>query len=858
MPMPARPRGASLPVAHRLAALLLAALLVACTPHGRPIATLGVQTGGANILLNGGGNLIAGTLRGPSQILLNGGGNIILNGGGNILLNGGGNIVAQGGGNHHWRTLQALPDELPIAGATVALLDAAGKPVLNAGQSVTAVTDANGHYQLQAPAGASFVVAADLGGGNRVAAIAPHGATSVDAGLVSTLTTDYVLDRLLAGQDDPQAGLDRLDATLEASTRAAAAKAASGATFSLQTLADDQVLGAMDGLRASDAALDAALEKVRAVVLAGQSDLGAGRPATSVSLSRVGGIALGPKGTLFINCAWTGRVWQLMADGTLATAAGIGAGGASEHLAGSSATTAGFGFIDAIAVDASGRLLILEDGRLSRKEANGQLTELVSASDWPKDAGRGLGVLPLSGDRVRFAAEGGLYEAAAGAAPTQVRAFNDQEKARALGTVSSGQLADGQVWLARYENVPAVYRLAAGGTANPQRAYAADASQQIDGVAVDGGGDVFEKHHDGRLTVTTPDGQTRTVTSTFPSEQELGPHTPVALGADGTAYFAERDNHVYRIANGTMTLVAGASAATPAAGARLQDVAIDAPSGVVEAPNGDLYVTETHAHRLLRVSRTGAVSVVAGTGTGGLATDGPAALSPLWSPSMLGMDAKGTVYLLDNTYPNAKLGNFLRTITADGQLHTARAFKLDDESVRDLAVAPDGGVYASMRVYSQSLSRVVYYPPDGGAAKEVSSVTLDHKQPSYVRETIALAPDGALYISGLGRLARWTAATGLTVVEADPVYSQWSRFNGLCVDARGRCYLTDHDRVLRRDPATHQTEVLAGVGGLFFKGTTVDDGLLEPTAPLLTRSGDLLMLDREHRQIKAIAASQLP
>jgi ligand-binding sensor domain-containing protein len=94
-------------------------------------------------------------------------------------------------------------------------------------------------------------------------------------------------------------------------------------------------------------------------------------------------------------------------------------------------------------------------------------------------------------------------------------------------------------------------------------------------------------------------------------------------------------------------------------------------------------------------------------------------------------------------------------------------------------------------------------------------------------------------------------------VAEDPLFLQVSRFKGLALDARGRLYLTHLDQVWRYDPANQAREVLAGEQGSHFSGGTVDDSLLEPTNPLVTRAGSLLVLDREHRQIKALPPGEL-
>jgi sugar lactone lactonase YvrE len=848
--------------AVKLPLFVLMATLCACAPSAGVVslkhAPVVPVTG---IITNAGANLITGTVRGPASILTHAGGNIMVNAGANIMVNNGGNVVASGGGNWQLLATGRLGEELPVAGATVTLVDTHGQAILRAGKAITAVTDARGRYTLSGVAATgNRLVSVDLGAGYRLSAVAPSTATGeVDASLVSTLTTTYILNRFVKGQADPQGALDRLSVDLEASTRAATATALSQTGLAPVGLGEAQVLLAVDNLRKADPALDAQLERVRQVLVAGLSDLGAGRQATTVSLSRIGGIAVGADGTMVINCAWAGRLWRLTKDGRLETIAGRGTGAADKQLEGVLATQASFGYIDAVGLDAQGRALVLEDGRLTRVETDGHLKELVAASAWPKVAGRALGILALGDGQVRVVAEGGLVAVDGVAPPTLLRAFSPAQAARALGALQAGLTEDGRIWLARYEDVPVVYAYDTQGAAAPTLTASGSVGGVglNTGVAVDPNGNVFTKDLAGRLRVTVPSGESRVLTTSFPTAMELGPSTPVALAPDGSAYYASRDNHVYHIQAGVLSAVAGISATSLPVASRPTDVAIDAPSGLVETTTGDLLVSETHAHRIMRIGQDGSARVIAGTGEGGLASDGDAAKSRLWNPSVLRQDAKGNIYVLDNTYPNANTGNFIRSISPTGELKTLYRFKLDEESVRDFAVTADGGIFVSVRVRSADQSRIVYYAADGSAPVQVSAVALDHNLPSTSRETLAVAHDGTLYIAGLGRLAKWTAASGLVTLETDPVYALSSRFNGLCVDDRGRCYMANQNTILRRDPALHTTEVLGGTLGGHFNGSTVDDGLLEPTNPYLTRAGNLVFLDREHRQIKAIAAPEL-
>ena len=73
------------------------------------------------------------------------------------------------------------------------------------------------------------------------------------------------------------------------------------------------------------------------------------------------------------------------------------------------------------------------------------------------------------------------------------------------------------------------------------------------------------------------------------------------------------------------------------------------PSAVVFDAQGNLYFAETGNHIVRKFSAFGALTVVAGTGVEGFAGDGGAATAAeLDSPSGLALDAAGNLYIADS------------------------------------------------------------------------------------------------------------------------------------------------------------------------------------------------------------------
>ena len=125
-----------------------------------------------------------------------------------------------------------------------------------------------------------------------------------------------------------------------------------------------------------------------------------------------------------------------------------------------------------------------------------------------------------------------------------------------------------------------------------------------------------------------------------------------AFDAAGNLYFVETGNHVVRkvTSGGIITTVAGngvqgfSGDGGPATSAEL-----DSPAGLALDSAGDLYIADSHNHRIREVSSaTGIIATIAGTGAAGFSGDGgPATAATLDLPTALAFDSAGNLYLAD-------------------------------------------------------------------------------------------------------------------------------------------------------------------------------------------------------------------
>jgi sugar lactone lactonase YvrE len=139
---------------------------------------------------------------------------------------------------------------------------------------------------------------------------------------------------------------------------------------------------------------------------------------------------------------------------------------------------------------------------------------------------------------------------------------------------------------------------------------------------------------------------------------EAGPATatylaaPTALATDqaGDLYIADSAaNMVLKVTPaGTLSIAAGSGpqGGTPTAGPATQSKLND-PCGLAVDGAGDLYIADLGNDVVEKVTPAGALSIFAGSGQQGKPTPGPATQSDLGSPLSLATDASGDLYIAD-------------------------------------------------------------------------------------------------------------------------------------------------------------------------------------------------------------------
>jgi Bacterial Ig-like domain (group 3)/NHL repeat len=339
-------------------------------------------------------------------------------------------------------------------------------------------------------------------------------------------------------------------------------------------------------------------------------------------------------------------------------------------------------------------------------------------------------------------------------------------------------------------------------------------------------------HAQGILTVTpSRTASTTAGTGTAGYTGDTGPATAatlanpsaVAFDTAGNLYVADANNHVIReiSTSGVITTIAGTGSEGFAGdGAAATSAQLDTPTGIAVDASGNLYIADSHNHRIRKVS-AGTITTLAGTGTPGFSGDGAAATAAQLSlPSGVAVDSTGNVYIADtNNHRIRKVSSgTITTLAGDGEeLYAgdngpATSAALD--SPTGVAVDANGNVYIADRLNQRI--RVV----SGG------NIT-------------TFAGSGTPGFSGDGASA--TAAT-------------LSKPSGVSVDAVGNVYIADTDNQRIRQVGNNTIATIEGSGSQGYGG---DSGLSTaailnaPRAVAPDAFGNLSIADRLNQRLRS-------
>lgn len=257
------------------------------------------------------------------------------------------------------------------------------------------------------------------------------------------------------------------------------------------------------------------------------------------------------------------------------------------------------------------------------------------------------------------------------------------------------------------------------------------------------------------------------------------------------------------------------------------------PEGLAVDANGGIYVADSDNNRIRKITASGVVTTLAGSGEMG-DKNGIGRVASFSNPGDVAIDAHGDIYVAD-------FGNIeIRKITADGSVSTLTGAgkNVPFGGVGSLAVGPRGNIYFSdtnnNKIWKLSTSRVVTVFAGSGAMgdrngpanvatfKTVAGLTVDNKGNVYVADLIG---NQIRKISPSGMVSTF-AGSGLKG-DADGIGKSASFYqpSDVAVDAKGNIYVSDagNNKIRKITPSGDvSTLVISGADSMICAGIAVD------------------------------------
>ena len=130
---------------------------------------------------------------------------------------------------------------------------------------------------------------------------------------------------------------------------------------------------------------------------------------------------------------------------------------------------------------------------------------------------------------------------------------------------------------------------------------------------------------------------------------ELSGPYGITIGSNGNLYIVDRGNNRIRMMNtaGMITTIAGTGISSYSGdGGMATDADIKSPTTLLMDNEGNIFFGDIHSYVVRRISTSGIISTIAGTGQYGYNGDNiPSTDAQLNTPVSLAIDARGDIYI---------------------------------------------------------------------------------------------------------------------------------------------------------------------------------------------------------------------
>jgi len=589
---------------------------------------------------------------------------------------------------------------------------------------------------------------------------------------------------------------------------------------------------------------------------------GDGGPATSALLNNPTGVAVDASGNLFIADCYNERIRKVSGSGIITTVAGTVSVGLSVFSGdGGPAISATMYFPNSVAVDALGNLFIADTGnnRIRKVSASGIITTVAGSGPNARAGG--------------FSGDGGPATAAALSYPYGVAVD-------ASGNLFIADTANNRIRKVSASGIittvagsgPTGYAQSGTGSFSGDGGPATSATLNTPfGVAVDTSGNLFIADYfnnrirkvsaSGIITTVAGSGAFGSGTGSFsgdggPAISATMCHpNSVAVDASGNLFIADYYNNRIRkvSASGIITTYAGSGATglSGGDGGPATSAMINSPANVAVDASGDLFIAE--AFKVQKVTASGIVTTVAGSGTQGFSGDGgPATSATLSYPSGVAVDASGDLFIADG-------GNQrIRKVSASGIITTIAGNGASTPG--DLGIggfSGDGGPATSAALSD----------PTGVAVDASGNLFIADYYNNRIRKVSA---SGIITtFAGSGTPDSFGTPGGFSGDGGPATAALLSYPTGVAVDASGNLFIADslNNRIRKVSASSGIITTVAGSGAFGWgncyctSGSFSGDGgpatsaTLAPGGVAVDASGDLFIADSGNNRIREVAAA---
>jgi hypothetical protein len=305
----------------------------------------------------------------------------------------------------------------------------------------------------------------------------------------------------------------------------------------------------------------------------------------------------------------------------------------------------------------------------------------------------------------------------------------------------------------------------------------------------------------------------------------------LAYDSLGNLYIAATNDHVVRVVSptGVINTFAGTGAqGFSGDGGVATSAQLDSPTGVAVDASNNVYIADTHNHRIREVlASTGVINTIAGTGAAGFAGDGAAATSALLSyPTAVAVDSAGNVYI------------------ADTNNHRIREIKSGAIST----VAGDGEQF---------------YSGDGGLATAAgldspNGVAVDSAFNIYIGDTHNQRVRLVTFTTGIISTYAGTGAKTYTADGGPAGSAALARPRGLAIAPNGTLLIADSDNDRVRSVSGGNISSVVGSGQQGFSGDTAlgtAATIDTPRAVAATTNNNVVVSDTENDRVREVDAN---